>query len=155
MDDYYSIVVASLVLHQLSLQQMNEALSFFTKILKPGGLIINSDVGQSGGYYQCLLVPSNETDREGNVPSYTQHSFLKTASLDGKNSKIAYPLRRLNTGFPSKKIALYTIAIYVVIELPTELVAALEKLWGSGSYEASDQITQEYLPEKFLRHLSP
>lgn len=147
-ESYYDIVTACLVLHQLSHPQIFEALSFFVRLLKPGGLIINSDVGTES-YYQCLLVPANEVDREGHVVPFKEHRFQESSFSTTRNefatTKIAYPLRRLVENFPSEQICLYTTVIYQVIEVPCPLVLLLDGLWQKEVYDEADQLVLPFL----------
>ena len=155
LSNQYNIVTASLVLHQLTTQQINEALKFFTNITQVGGLIINPDVGESGGFYQCLVNPSNEIDLEGYITDYTKHSFFKTAVILENKVKIAYPLRQYSHGFPSAEFALYTIEIFLIIEIDLAALPTLENLWQKGSYTEVDRLVQPFTAFNLVSNIKP
>ena len=148
----YNIATASLVLHQLSFEQINETFRFLLNNTVQDGLIINCDVA-SHRWYQCLLVPSNETDRESYVPTYNDSDFILPIIFMSDTAKVAYPLRHLTEYFPSKEIRLYAISIYLSVTLPKVEAIRLKALWEGKQYSQCDQLIKKY-SEKFSADLS-
>ena len=138
----FDIITVNLVLHQLDHQQIFRALSFFAKLMKPGGIILNADVGRHN-YYQCLIAAANVVDREGYIPDYKQHVFCyDEPNLDSlhENIKIAYPLRQYSKYLPSQEIQMYRTAVYIVIPISYEQLQDLKNLWKEGQVDAADKL---------------
>lgn len=148
----YHIVTASLVLHQLSFQQIAESFEFLLNHIIHEGLIINCDVASSG-WYQCLLVPSNETDREGYVPTYNDKHFTLPILFNEDSAKVAYPIKDLTQYFPSQQIPLYAINIYLIITLPTSDATKLKVHWDNKEYTQADRLASTH-SKKFSDYLS-
>lgn len=136
--DEFDAITAGSVLHHLGFNETDQAIKFFTKAIKPGGYILNPDVGSSR-YYQALLVPANQIDREGYVRDWQEHNFMQTATqVSTTHSKIAYPLRNRCKNFPNDQIPLHTFTVYQVFKITTEKVQKLDSLWHQKRYEQAD-----------------
>ncbi len=138
--DVFDAVTVSLVLHQLSIPKITEALQYFVRIVKPRGYIFNADVS-AGNYYQTLLVPVNCVDREGKVPSLANYSFSQTAvKISNEHAKIAYPLLSKCQYFPSARQALYVFNVYQIYVVPNDSIAHLDVLWHQQKFAQVDAL---------------
>lgn len=140
MRNQFQIVVGSLVLHQTSQQQIIEAMRFFVEVIEPGGFLVNLDVGEQG-YYQCFIMPCNQTDREGFVPHYRHHQFSLSAQKTESNKvKILYPLWQSCREYPQPERALCATQIFQVLEIEADQLAQLQALWDKQDYAAANQL---------------
>lgn len=130
----YDALTATLVLHQLDFAEQINAFRFFMNIVKPGGYILNADVGTSG-YYHVLLASANLVDREGCMPPWQQHDFDKfSLPLSDDKVKIMFPLHQLNCSFPNKDIPFYAYMAYQVLIVPKNSISELNGLWKNKHY---------------------
>ncbi len=143
-ENEFDAITASLVLHQLDYSEIEDSLRFFIRITKPGGYILNTDVGKDA-YYQSLLIPANAVDREGHVIPWDEFDIRKTAvHYSEKKLKIAYPIRKLIKSFPSSDQELYVFVAYKILAIPDKIMDQLAMLWVDRDYIGSDMLINQY-----------
>ncbi len=153
-ENNFDAIMANLVLHQLGPQEILNAIKFFVRIVKPGGYILNNDVGP-GSYYQSLLVPANAVDREGSVKPWSQFNFKATSVFFSENHlKIAYPKRSVAQSFPGLQQQLYMFVAYNIIVIPEDQLDELTLLWASENYSEADSLISKFTCKLSCKHFS-
>ncbi len=138
----YHLIGARIGLHQLTPENIHQALNAFTQIAKVGAIIVNPDIGRDA-YLQVLVSPANIVDREGTVPDIENLTPLM-CELDEQHYKLAYPLLNLAQVFPGEvgantPIAMVKYHLYVVAKFPKKDIQALIQAWQAKQFEQCNQ----------------